>query len=176
MESFDVTYFLMALAGCCSQAISFTANNRLFDKIRKYLMTKAEQSFARRSNDKFGDSKYECFARADKFAWIVLRIYLLLFGSALLFSAISIVQTLYRVFVMKRNLSESFILPIPSTMPFPIDSWYVYLGAFTWTYTSFFFFVASKVISTALLYIFCFYTIAVLQNLQIMANDFNDTE
>lgn len=116
----------------------------------------------------------ECYKRNEKYAAIISKTFAMFLASTGLMAIPTLFQTMHRVLIQKKNLEDSFLLPIVCILPFRVNTWNRYAFGFLWTLSDYAVVVITKISASGVILSLCFYTIAVLQNLQTITNDFNN--
>lgn len=114
------------------------------------------------------------YGEAEKLSRIFSKILTTLFGGLIVFSGLSLFQTLFRVIFEEKALNESFVLPITCVVPFEINTWPRYTVAFVWIYGAMILTVIHKVTPVCVQVTLCFYTIAVIRDIRADARKFNE--
>lgn len=165
VESLDVLYYFLACICASYQAISFVINNRKLDKIKAYLDQNVRKNY-----------NVDCYRIYENFSMRMSNFISLLLSSTVFFTGSSLIRTLYRVYVMKKDLHDNYLIPIVCSLPFEVTNWTRYSIAFVWTFTSLYTLVISKMITTTVQFTLCFYAVAIMVNLQKLANGLSDVK
>lgn len=114
----------------------------------------------------------ECYVRAEKMTSIFSK-YLSGLCTGIIVATIcsAIAQTILEVTVNGMDLEESYLLSVICTMPFDVSTWKRFAVASAWANFNYVTVIATKVVQAIIQMTFCFYSIAVIRNLQTMATE-----
>lgn len=165
VESFDAIYYFLGNICVSIQAFTFIFNNRKIDKIKSYL----DENVKKRG-------QIDCYRIYEDIAMKISNVISLLLSITVFLSGSSLIRTLYRVFVMKNDLHDNYLLPIVCSLPFEVTNWTRYSIAFIWNFASVYTLGVSKMITSSVQLTFCFYTIAIMTNHQGLASEFGNVK
>lgn len=134
--------------------------------------------FKSNSNKKYFLGIYHnIYIEAEHKAQQITRLFTALFIVASIFVIIpSLLQTLHLVFISNGNLNEVYVLPIILNLPFQVDTWLKYAFAFCFTTINVMTVATFKIVASPIQFAFCFHTMAIMKDLQLLATAFNEKE
>lgn len=113
-----------------------------------------------------------CYAKAEKKSVEITKVYIgLLVLTVGLLNSAGIIQTISRVVVQEKVLSENYALSLSTSVPFGVDTWPQYLFALLWTATEMSCVSFPKVIVSAAFWALCLHIKAIMCDLQIIAKN-----
>lgn len=113
-----------------------------------------------------------CYAEAEKISVLITKVYIgLLVLTVGLLNSAGIIQTISRVVVQGKGLSENYALSLSTSVPFDVDTWPQYLFALSWTATEMSCVSFPKVIVSAAFWALCLHIKAIMGDLQISAKN-----
>lgn len=166
--------FVIFIGAVCSQIQTwvFALQSDALEKITEYFYSNARKGIVWwyqsllsvswwRNCGSIAADKVAYYQGADKILLKVTNVYAILLITVVSLSALlGISQTVQSVVREGLPLEENYFLPMVCTMPFKVKSWPRYAVAFTWIFVAFSTMIYTKVVTSVIQFIFCFYAVA----------------